>query len=234
MDQHEDVWLVQLQNGAVRVMTLDELDAAFQEGAIDEETFVRRDGTSKWIRLREELGGDEPVAAAPAPSPTPAPVSYGAVPAYPMPSQQPLYSTRPVVSEIDDSELDFDAPFKKSRKGLYAGLGIGAVALVALAIVSASKLGAAPAADVNASVVNAVQPPPQVVIPPPPPVDPQPAQKLSDDQKKALSSKDSQFNKRQDALRRDRERYTPPTRHKTQPPPFTKNGSAYDPLNAKL
>ncbi len=237
IDQHEDVWLVQLQNGAVRVMTLDELDTAFQDGAIDEETFVRRDGTSKWIRLREELGGDEVVAqpAAPVASPTPAPVSYGAVPAY-----QPLYSTRPVVSEIDHDELgldDLDSPFKKSRKGMYAGIGIGAVAVIALAIVGATKIGsAAPPADVNASVVQAAQPP-QVQIPPPPLIaDTQPALKLNDDTKKALSAKDSQFNKRQDALKKDRAQRasSAPATHKTQPPPFSKTGSAYDPLNAKL
>lgn len=227
MDQHEDIWLVQLSNGAVRVMTLDELDAAYQEGTIDEDTFVRRDGTSQWIRLRDELGGDEPVAAAPPPSPTPAPVSYGAV---------PLYSTRPVVSEIDDGELDLESPFKKSRKGLYAAIGIGAAACVAIAAFGATKMGHAPASDVNASVVAAVQPPPAVVIPPPPP-DPQTAApKLNDDQKKALSAKDTQFSKRQDQLRKERDQKAAsrPTTHKTQPPPFSKNGAAYDPLNAKL
>jgi len=242
MDQHEDVWLVQLSNGSVRVMTLDELDAAYQDGTIDEETLVRRDGTSKWIHLREELG-EEPAAAPPAASPTPAPVvSYGAVPAYQTPQQsfQPLYSTRPVVSEIDQDELglDLESPFKKSRKGLYAGIGVGAVALVALAIVGATKAGSsAPAADVNASVVQAAQPPAQVQAPPPPVVDPQPAApKLNDDVKKALSAKDAQFQKRQDILKRDRQNRAAnaPVSHKTQPPPFSKSGNAYDPLNAKL
>ncbi len=233
MDQHEDVWLVQLSSGAVRVMTLDELDAAYQEGTIDEDTFVRRDGTSQWIRLRDELGAEEP--AAPPPSPTPAPVSYGAVPAY-----QPLYSTRPVVSEIDNDELDLglDSPFKKSRKGLYAAIGIGAAACLALAAFGATKLGGAHSNEVNATVVNAVQPPPPaVVIPPPPPADPQPVAKtFTEDQKKALSAKDTQFGKRQDQLKKDRAQKAAmaPTRGKTQPPPFSKNGSAYDPLNAKL
>jgi hypothetical protein len=234
MDQHEDVWLVQFSNGAVRVMTLDELDAAYQEGTIDEDTFVRRDGSSHWVRLRDELGADEP--AAPPPSPTPAPVSYGAVPAY-----QPLYSTRPVVSEIDNDEIDLglDSPFKKSRKGLYAAIGVGAAACIALAAFGASKLGGAPASEVNASVVSAVQPPPPAVVIPPPPADPQPvaqAPKLNDDVKKALSAKDSQFQKRQDQLKKDRalKASFAPTRGKTAPPPFTKGGSTYDPLNAKL
>src|SRR5512140_1345005 len=104
MDQHEETWLVQLSNGAVRVMTLDELDAAFQDGTIDEETLIRRDGATKWMKLRDELAASEPP---PAPTPTPAPfVTY----------QPASYSVRPVVSELDTGELD-DSPFaKKSKK----------------------------------------------------------------------------------------------------------------------
>ena len=222
MDQHEETWLVQLGSGAVRVMTLDELDAAFQEGTIDEDTFVRRDGASRWSRLRDELAASEP-------PPAPAPI---------VTFQAASYSVRPVVSEIDTSEFT-DSPFaKKSRKGLFVGIGVAAAAAVAIGAFGATKLKDAPAADVNASVANAVQATPQVVTPPPP-ADPQPAAQkpaLSEEQKKALADKDNQFNTKMDQKRKDRAKQlmNRPTHGKTQPPPFHKGGSAYDPLNAKL
>ncbi len=225
MDQHDDdIWLVQLVGGAVRAMTLDELDAAFQDGSIDEDTFVRRDGASKWSRLRDELGGEEPAA--------PVPMQTYAPPA-PVVSYPTSYSVRPVVSEIDTSELV--SPFaRKSKKPIFIGAGLAAAAAVAIAAFGATKLKNAPIADVNASVANAVQAP--QVVTPPPPVDPQPVAKpaLNEDVKKALAAKDTQFTQKMDQKRKDRAKYVAPTTHKTQPPPFHKGGNAYDPLNAKL
>lgn len=206
-------------------MTLDELDAAFQDGSIDEDTFVRRDGASKWSRLGDELGGD------PAPAPVPMQTYTPPVPVISYPASN---SIRPVVSEIDTGELA--SPFaKKSKKPVVIGVGLAAVAAVAIAAFGATKLKNAPIADVNASVANAVQAP-QAVTPPPPPVDPQPVAKpaLNDDVKKALAAKDTQFTQKMDQKRKDRAKYVAPTTHKTQPPPFHKGGNAYDPLNAKL
>src|SRR6478609_5027954 len=122
MDQHEEIWLVQLSNGATRAMTLDELDSAFNDGTINEDTYVRRDGAKAWVRLIDELNASEP-APPPAPvpvfSPTPAPVVY-----------QQYNSVRPVVSEIDVNELDLDdSPFaKKSGKGKFVVMGLVAAA----------------------------------------------------------------------------------------------------------
>jgi hypothetical protein len=231
MDQYEEeIWLVQLHSGATRAMTLDELDAAFNDGTINEDTYVRRDGATKWVRLRDELGESEPAAPPPAPvyaSPTPAPVVYQ--------QYQQYNSVRPVVSEIDSDELDFDSPYaKKSGKGKFVVMGLVAAAAVAVAVFGATKLKGTPAVDVNASLANAVQAP--QVVTPPPPVETAPVQKpvLNDDQKKALSDKDNQFSQKQDAKKKARQNTFVPARGKTQPPPFHKGGNAYDPLNAKL
>ncbi|HEY1954268.1 MAG TPA: hypothetical protein VGH28_01615 [Polyangiaceae bacterium] len=239
MDQHdEEIWLVQLQNGAVRAMTLDELDAAYQDGSIDEETFVRRDGASKWAKLRDELGGDEPAAPAPVPVPsaTPSPVSYGAVPAYApqLQAQQALYSTRPVVSEIDTDELDM-SPFKKSRKGTYAAIaGVAVLAIGAMAF-GASRMGASASPDaVGASVANAAQPPPQVTPPPPPTDTPSPASTLSEEQKKQLADLDKTHEKNWESKRKARDSYHAPAAWHPSHTPFHKGGNKYDPLNAKL
>jgi len=57
---------------------------------------------------------------------------------------------------------------------------------------------------------------------------------LNEDQKKALSDKDTKFSQKQDALKKARANQIVPKRGKTQPPPFSKGGNTYDPLNAKL
>ena len=246
----EDIWHVQLESGEVRQLTLDQLDAFYQNGIIDEETYILQDGEMEWKTLRQVLGLEaEPEPAVPAAptttpelSPTPAPISYGAVPSY-RPSPLP-YSIRPVVSEIDADEAAFDdAMFKKSNKPRYfvAG-GIVAAVAVMLAVVGASRMGSSSrAADVTASIANAaptVTTPAttaQPVIPPPPPATDTAAPstpKLSDDAKKALATKDSQFNAKQDAKRQARMKSAAPARKSSQP--FSKSGNAYDPLNAKL
>jgi len=245
MEQHDDeIWLVQLSNGAVRAMTLDELDAAYQDGSIDEDTYVRRDGASKWSKLRDEIGG-EPAAAAPVHAPTPviAPtpaVSYGAVPAYPypqaqaQPQPQALYSTRPVVSELDLDELELGSPFKKSRKGTYAAIGAVAVAAIATAVFGASRMGSTSPDAVNASVAAAAQPPPPPVATTPP-VTPAPASTLNDEQRKELSNMDKKNESSWEQRRKARQNsYAPASHYHRSGTPFHKGGNKYDPLNAKL
>src|SRR3954470_10756983 len=63
-DESEDIWLVQLRTGCITVMTLNELDAAFQLGTLDESTFVQRDGTFVWARIGD-LAGIDPTVMVP-------------------------------------------------------------------------------------------------------------------------------------------------------------------------
>jgi hypothetical protein len=53
-----DLWHVQVALGDVRAMTLDELDAAFQEGIIHENTYVRHDGAPQWSLLGQVIGDE--------------------------------------------------------------------------------------------------------------------------------------------------------------------------------
>jgi hypothetical protein len=237
MDPHEDVWHVQLESGEVRILTLDQLDAFYQNGIIDEETYILRDGTMEWLKLRDVLGESEPAAQPARPAAAPAVLSYGSVPPY-QPPYQTHYSTRPVVSEIDPGELDdLDAlPFKRSSKGKYI-LGVGAIGAVALmvAVLGANRIGkSAPEASVGAAVVNALPTTPAVIIPPPPPVVDPVAPALKDDVKKALADKDNQLNQKIEQRKQSRLKNAAPATHKASPPPFHKGGNAYDPLNAKL
>lgn len=69
-DDTETVWHVQLSSGDVRVMTLDELDDAYQEGVISDDNYVWEDGSDNWQTLGELLGTDSDEApSAPEPEP---------------------------------------------------------------------------------------------------------------------------------------------------------------------
>lgn len=57
-EDQDDLWFVQLASGDVRAMTLDALDAAFQEGRVTEGTYVRHDGADAWAQLGQVLGAD--------------------------------------------------------------------------------------------------------------------------------------------------------------------------------
>src|SRR5262249_11858471 len=56
----EDLWFVQLPGGQVRAWDLDELDAAFQHGFVDESTILRRDGALHWQSLGELIEESDP------------------------------------------------------------------------------------------------------------------------------------------------------------------------------
>ena len=109
MQHDEEMWLVKLDDGHVRSMTLDELDAAFQRDEIHERTMICRDGGDRWITLAEELGL-EPSA--------PPPSSSSATP-----------SVLPVVADVDDDDHDHHA-FSRSRKGTrVVGIMLGVIVL---------------------------------------------------------------------------------------------------------
>ena len=62
--EQSDVWRVQIANGEVREGTLDELDAAFQSGAISADTLVLGPGRTSRRFLRGGLtAGQSPPAA---------------------------------------------------------------------------------------------------------------------------------------------------------------------------
>lgn len=115
----EETWLVQLGDGAVRAMSLDQLDEAFQNGTIDESTLVRRDGASKWVRLSDEL-------EAPVPEPP-----------------QHSVSTRPVIADVssDDVHLELEDALRSARRRRWFVGSVLATAVVgALAAMTAVNI----------------------------------------------------------------------------------------------
>jgi hypothetical protein len=72
------LWYVKLADGDVERVTLDQLDEAFQNGQIDENTMVLAAGSDQWLKLSDLLGLAD--ATPPPPPPTPAPQGFTRAP----------------------------------------------------------------------------------------------------------------------------------------------------------
>jgi len=101
--EKDERWYVQFDSGDVRLMTLDELDQAFEAGEVHAQTYLIQVGETNWQSLADVAGLDdesneeanEEAAAAPAPQPAyaaPAPPAYAAPapPAYAAPAPSPF------------------------------------------------------------------------------------------------------------------------------------------------
>src|SRR5579884_4128821 len=192
------IWYVKLADGDVERFTLDELDDAFQNGQIDENTMVLAAGSEQWTKLADLLGGaDASPAPAPAPQVAPAPVAArpGTVAAAPLAVGQPMAarpgaaraampagaampigpagSLRPVSVDlggmIDAGEMQYPSSSKK-------GLVVAAISLVAVLGAGAFfvvKQQSASAASSSMPAFTATQPPVSPALPqlaPPPTV----------------------------------------------------------------
>ena len=202
---HDDeMWLVKLDDGRVRSMTLDELDASYQRGEIHERTMICRDGGDRWITLADELGEAE---SAPPPPPDATP------------------STPPVVADLGD---DHHPSFASSRKGtrvvaiLLGVVVLGAFgAFAAITAVNASRTRARAAlaaqlmAEAAAAHAHDNDPEPEATAPAMDPAQPRAVQHRN---KKHVTG---------NAAPRTWE-------DKPASTVFTNGGDEHDPLNAKL
>lgn len=203
-----DVWHVKLAAGQAQ-MTLDELDAAYQNGAIDERTEVREEGSDEWTTLGALLGIEPP-----------APRNETIPPAH---VQQE--SVRPLSMDLDD--LDESQLKGKGKRNVVLGLAGAAVALV-LAAVAIVKLSP------DAPKAAAAQP--AMVTVPTATEETQAAQpKLTEEQRQALAKQDEERQKKAREARDKRVRETPVSNPKQKSGPvFSNKGDKYDPLNAGL
>jgi len=197
-----DLWHVQLASGEVCTMTLDLLDDAFQDGIINEQTWVWQEGSNDWLTLGEVAGldaVDSEAAVLMSGTPSPWPTTVIA-PTYPPTSMDPRnlaspysltpYSTAPVAGDIADIDFDLDSvsfrPRKRSKlrwfvaAAFIGAIGYGAVHRNELASryrVYIPPSVAARLAPFAASLRALPTPPPPVQIAPtpPPPAAPPPA-----------------------------------------------------------
>jgi hypothetical protein len=209
----DDTWLVQLANGDVRMMTLEQLDDAFQKGDVDESTRVRRDGASKWMTLGEELCMSSESQSATSLSPPP-------------PSPQSSISTHPVVADVPASspstdDFDLEASLRSSRRRKWIlGTTVASAVVIGLAAVTAVNVSRMrPHAPLAAEIPTTIH----VAAP----SDPEPEPTTKTDSK----DKDKSRRHRNHAVQNAP---TPTPDDKPASTVFHTNGDAYDPLNAKL
>ena len=115
-DDAEEQYYVLHDNQESELMTLDELDTAFQEERIHEETLVCRVGDTKWLKLRElaNLDEEEVEQAAPAPvASVPQPVAQPFAPAVVAPAQPQTAYAPPSVPPAR-TQLPAVAPYQTS------------------------------------------------------------------------------------------------------------------------
>jgi hypothetical protein len=244
----DELWFVELPDGRTRAMSLEELDAAYQAGQIEESTRLRKDGETEWTTLAVVAGLGEDDAdpfGATVPSAPPPPVSTGpsslapyALSVASTPSMMPTPTPGPIM--LDDDDVPY-AAMQKSSKGLVFGLIGGVLVAVGVTVFFVAKANA-PSAEAVAKAMpvaaaNAVPPP--AAVDPPPAADSKP--KLSEDQRKLLAEQDKKreaenARKAKDRAERIQNNAGPSRRGprgKTSEP-FVKGGSKFDPLNGNL
>jgi hypothetical protein len=240
----DEIWHVQLPSGDVCMMTLDLLDDAFQDGLIHERSLVWKEGSPGWMTLAEVAGLDDDASTSEA---TPPSTSYSQTP--PPYSVGPL-STAPVAADIGDMDFDLDAISFRPRKRsplrfIAAAAVIGAAAfgiakrgalVGALHLPPTGSLANATGAIIAAPISPAPAPTPTVA--PSPPVVPEaaPAQRLSDDTKRALEEADKKLAAKQQQKQKELQSRSvdrPRAKVKSENP-FHKGGNKFDPLNASL
>lgn len=220
----DDMWFVQVGDGAVRAFTLDELDAAFSEGRIDEATLVRRDGSLEWKALGVVLAGEHDHD----PAATHAHAHTHAEPQAGPPSAQPVtVSAPPPAVELDIDEPNFGAPKRRALViGAAAVLTLGALGVTAFRVAGSD---AATPANLGASI-------PQAIVHAPagePAAAADAGPKLSEEQRRLLMEADKKREAEAAQRRGTRERNAPSRPIKIGDP-IQKGGSKYDPLNGAL
>lgn len=154
-DETEDRYYTQVDDGDVRLFTLDQLDAAFNAGLIHENTYVCLEGSSEWLTLaivaglgdsEEEAPVPQSVAPSPvyvAPAPAPASVAPIASPFAPSISVAPV-AARPAVAAYSSvpapysvapmvNDLSFDDDMLTMRPKRHLGKVVAGIAVLGLA-----------------------------------------------------------------------------------------------------
>jgi hypothetical protein len=264
MTEAETVWHVQVEGEGVKIWTLDQLDAAYKAGLVDDATYVFEDGASEWLTLGVLLGGgddDEDEEAAPVPqtsqmipqtiamapvhSQSIAPASLTPQSLAPQaftpqsfaPTSFAPQSTEPMVSDLDD--LDAPVAFRSKKRGWAVAAG---VALVAAGVAVAGFKFGTTATEPPPPVAAVAPPPAAPEVPPPPAGDlkspaqaaADAAQRLNDDQRRALLEADKVREAKTAEKQKARAAASPHHRSKHEKGPFHEGGDKYDPLNAKL
>lgn len=228
----QEIWNVRLGPGQVRAMTLDEIDAAFDQGLLTASTMVLPPGAIAWVTLGAAAGLDEEASCA---SATPAPVTTESLagpsslaPVAIQNAPASLESLVPPPPALDD--VDFEAAHRRSRIKLILG-GVGVIALIA----GLGVVGARIANQTEASVLKAAAGPPlrETKLSDLGDEGAPSTRVLTEEQKRRLEEADK-ARAAAAAKRREREQQQPRKPTKFDDPFKKSTGNKYDPLNGNL
>lgn len=232
---HDELWRVQLGSGEVRLMTLDALDRAFNEGTIGGRALVLAPGSTEWTTLAAAARLDDEVTKPElTPSLSPVAIATKSAPPSIAPPREDLPSTPP------DLELPDDEAIRPRRRGLLlAGIASAALTATAVAVVVANVGRSAP---VDVKVNGAIEAPaPSAAEPLPPPRPQEPVgekPQLTLEQKKELLDADKAREQKVRAKSQERSDKIQKTQKRARPsnvaPGLLNGGDPHDPLNGKL
>jgi hypothetical protein len=125
MNSASELWYVQLSDGDVHRVTLDQLDEGFQAGHIGASTMVLAAGATRWSKLGDLAGIDDVASSFPAPRTLPPPVLAPPVLSTPYaPPPRFLESHRPVSVDLSDLEVVPGPPHRSRKRWLMALVGV--------------------------------------------------------------------------------------------------------------
>lgn len=163
----EEQWMVAIAPGNVQMMDVEQLDAAYQAGQINDNTMVWTQGMDAWLPLAQVIGGDdsteaqaEPAVAAPAPVAAPiavAPIAVAPVAVAPV-------AVAPVAAPIGAAPIAAPPAFVAQQQAfVQQQVDATARAWQQQADVAAAAAFAQGAAALQSAVAHQVQPAPQAV-----------------------------------------------------------------------
>jgi hypothetical protein len=205
MSVEDSLWYVKLADGDVERVTLDQLDEAFQNGQIDENSMVLAAGSDQWMRLADLLQASDATPPPPPPTPVPQrsaqpavmqatvaqPAPFGARPAAQAPFVHspgtpqrpaaagfiPASTLRPISLDLG-GDVDIHYP-KRSRKGVVVGVLGTALVLGGAAFFAVTRTAGSASADTTpAFAAAAAVPLPAPTTPPEPAAAPAPPAQL--------------------------------------------------------
>jgi hypothetical protein len=235
-NMNEELWRVQLSTGEIRMMNLEALDRAFDEGHIDARVPVLAPGASAWMTLGEAAGLEDEQAPATEQSPSLSPVAIAA----PSSAQSQLDARREPESVLDlDLPDNFDE-LRPRRRGLVIGaIAAVAAAAVMLAVVVARVGGSMPATTEVKAAAAVQAPPPAVAVESLPTAKKEEATtdskpELSDWQKRMLADADKARADKTKAKKEADKAARPAPKKPKSAPGLLNGGDRFDPLNGAL
>lgn len=239
---NEELWRVLFATGEMRMMTIEGIDQAFEEGVIDARTQVLAPGAAAWSTLGEAAGLEDPALADTVvdssggngidPTPSLSPVALStSTPSFVPPSSH-------AAPALDLDALDLDPEVLMARRKSKAPVILGIVGALAVAATIAMVAGKASDKVVDNAKASAAQQAPAAETPLPAADPAKDKPQLSEEQKKKLLDADKAREEKARAKNQEKAEKAEKTQKRNKAvksgPVFVNGGNKFDPLNGAL